>query len=164
MKWPKAVEKIENGGRLGLPRQIFWPFQNGPMDPPVTEGLVLEAVSFWNSHSQLQLGPALSGRCCQGPSLTGVFVWFQEKRGPVMPGIPLPKVWLPPRNEILVAPLDLGHFILESGETSPFKFSLRGTRPPVPPVTEPMIAVDIGHRVTKITCPSYPTFSYSRYN
>ena len=29
MKWPKSVEKVENGGRLGLPRQ------NGPLDPPV---------------------------------------------------------------------------------------------------------------------------------
>ena len=29
MKWPKSVEKVENGGRLGLPSH------NGPLDPPV---------------------------------------------------------------------------------------------------------------------------------
>ena len=29
MKWPKSVEKVDSGGRLGLPRQ------NGSLDPPV---------------------------------------------------------------------------------------------------------------------------------
>ena len=38
MKYPKAVEKIENGDRLSSPRQNFWFFQNGPLDPSVAEG------------------------------------------------------------------------------------------------------------------------------
>ena len=36
MKWPKSMEKLENGGRLGHLRQNLPPPQkkNGPLDPP----------------------------------------------------------------------------------------------------------------------------------
>ena len=39
IKWPKSVEKLENGGRLGPLRQNSPPpppkKKNGPLDPPV---------------------------------------------------------------------------------------------------------------------------------
>ena len=35
MKWPKSVEKLENGGRLGPLRQNLPPPPSGPLDPPV---------------------------------------------------------------------------------------------------------------------------------
>ena len=39
MKWPKSEEKVENGGRLGSPRQNFCPppKKNGPLDPSVID-------------------------------------------------------------------------------------------------------------------------------
>ena len=46
IKWPKSEEKVENGGRLGLTRQNFWPPpQNGPLDPPVNGWAGEEAPS-----------------------------------------------------------------------------------------------------------------------
>ena len=101
MKWPKAVEKVENGGRLGSPRQNFWSFLNGPLVPPAAEGPIKKQFLFGmgpSSHSQLQLGPAPLGRYRLGPSLAGVSVRFQEKRGPVIPSGPLPKLWTPKWN------------------------------------------------------------------
>ena len=57
MKWPKAVEKIENGGRLGSPRQNFWPFQNGSLDPPVAEGPFWKQFFFMGRfHTQVSVG------------------------------------------------------------------------------------------------------------
>ena len=37
IKWPKSVEKLENGGRLGPLRQDLPPPPppNGPLDPPL---------------------------------------------------------------------------------------------------------------------------------
>ena len=37
INWPKSVEKLENGGRLGSLRQDLPPPHNDPLDPPLNE-------------------------------------------------------------------------------------------------------------------------------
>ena len=37
MKWPKSVEKVENGCRLGSSAKTFGPSQNERLDPPVSQ-------------------------------------------------------------------------------------------------------------------------------
>ena len=37
IKWPKSVEKLENGGRLGPLRQDLAPQKNDPLDPPLND-------------------------------------------------------------------------------------------------------------------------------
>ena len=58
MKWSEYVEKVENGGSLGSPRQNFWPLPKRAAGSASVSG----AVPAWPDGPHQQTGT--SNVCC----------------------------------------------------------------------------------------------------
>ena len=61
IKWPKSVEKLENGGRLSPLRQNLPPpkKKNGPLDPPVHRVLTARVYGTPITYTRVSFATAL---------------------------------------------------------------------------------------------------------